>query len=46
MTGVGAKYPFKINWNTKQHIGMHLQLDYDKRKVYVRMDGCVEQALK
>ena len=45
IASVWGKYPFKIDWDTKQYIGLHLKWDYNKHKVQVSVDY-VEQALK
>ena len=46
IASVRTKYPFKVNWEAKQYIGMHLKWDYNARTVRISMDGYVEQALK
>ena len=46
IVSVRAKYPFKIDWNAKQYIDMHLKWDYAKQIVRISMGGYVEQALK
>ena len=43
---VRKKYPFKIDWEGKQYIGIHLTWDYIRREVRTAMNGYVEQALK
>ena len=43
---VQSKYKFKVDWEGKQHIGIHLDWDYKKRQLITSMQGYVEQALK
>lgn len=40
------KFKFKVDCKAKQHIGIHLQLDYYRREVICSMDGYVAKALK
>ena len=46
VAAVREKYPFKVDWEAKQYIGIHLKWDYEKRELRTSMDGYVEQALK
>ena len=46
ITSVRAKYPFKVDWEAKQYICMHLKWEYIKQTVRVSMNGYVKQALK
>jgi len=46
ITAVRAKYPFKVDWDAKQYVDIHLKWDYEKRELRTSMDGYVEQALK
>ena len=39
------KYSFKVDFNSKQYIGIHLDWDYDKRELKCSMKVYVEQAL-
>ena len=39
------KYSFKVNFDAKQYIGIHLNWDYVKRKLRCSMKGYVKQAL-
>ena len=43
---INSKYKFKVDWEGKQYVGMHLQWDYDQRQVKVSMDGYLQEALK
>jgi len=43
---VREKYSFKVDWDAKQYIGIHLKWDYEKRELWTSMGGYVEQALK
>ena len=46
IAAVRDKYPFKVDWEAKQYVGIHLKWDYEKRELRTSMDGYVEQALK
>ena len=46
VAAVRDKYPFKVDWEAKQYVGIHLKWDYTKRELRTSMDGYVEQALK
>ena len=46
VTAVREKYPFKVDWEAKQYIGIHLKWNYEKRELRTSMDGYVKQALK
>ena len=39
------KYSFKVNFNAKQYIGIHLNWDYNKRELKCSMKGYGEQEL-
>ena len=41
-----SKYKFKVNFDAKQHIGIHLKWDYIKRQVICSMDGYVRNKLE
>jgi hypothetical protein len=45
---MGAKYPFKVDWEAKQYIGIHLDWTYDSgnRSVVLSMPGYVQDALE
>ena len=43
---VRDKYPFEVDWEAKQYVGIHLKWDYEKRELWTLMDRYVEQALK
>ena len=40
------KYPFKVDWEAKQYIGIDLKWDYKLQELRTSMEGFVEQALK
>ena len=40
------KYKFKVDYEAKQYIGIHLKWDYITREVICSMDGYVAKALK
>jgi hypothetical protein len=42
---IREKYPFKVDWDTKQYIGINLEWNYIKRLVKLSMKGYVKQAL-
>ena len=44
---MGAKYPFKVDWEAKQYIGIHLKWNYadDDRSVTLSMPDYVTEAL-
>ena len=46
IAAVRDKYPFKIDWEAKQYVGIHLRWDYNKQELRTSMDGYVEQAQK
>ena len=41
-----SKYKFKVDFDAKQYIGIHLKWDYHKHHVICSMDGCVKNALE
>ena len=36
------KYPFKVDWEAKQYVGIHLKWDYEKQELCTSMDGYVK----
>ena len=40
------KYKFKVDYEAKQYIGIHLKWDYVKREVVCSMEGYITKALK
>ena len=46
IAAMNSKYPFKVDWEAKQFIGINMKWDYEKGEVELSMDGYVEQALK
>ena len=42
---IREKYPFKVDWEAKQYIGINLEWNYIKRWVKMSMKGYVKQAL-
>ena len=46
INAVRDKYPFRVDWEAKQYIGIQLKWDYNKRELCTSMEGYVEQALK
>ena len=36
---IRQKYPFKVDWEAKQYIGINLKWNYDHREVTLSMDG-------
>lgn len=45
MKTMQAKYTFKVDYQAKQYIGIHLDWDYNRREVKCSMKGYVKQAL-
>ena len=44
---MGAKYPFKVDWEAKQYIGIHLEWNYEgERSVILSMPNYVQDALE
>ena len=41
-----SKYKFKVDFDAKQYIGIHLKWDYIKRQVICSMDGYVRNVLE
>ena len=43
---IREKYKYKVDWEAKQYIGIHLDWDYEKRELIISMNGYVKQALR
>ena len=43
---IREKYPFKVDWDAQQYIGINLEFNYTDRWVKMSMKGYVKQALQ